>query len=317
MANPMSACQVAFSVLDPDATMSWYREVFGFVASGGNADQGGPEAAAMQGLPACRCDMAWLVDKQDFFQLEFFRYHEPEPTPRRADPRPSDIGYAAVGLHVDDFDDVIRRLGKARTPLVSPVAGEAPGRRVCVRDPEGVLLEIMEDDLRHPGAGLPAVVRPDVPVAARFVRIVVEDLASARAFFVDTLGLVPAEVALHGAGHDALWLGEPPAESLTVWAGDFLVELVRYVTSRPRPDGYLISDQGLLNIALGSRVVEDYHRLVSRLGGDVTAHQEMTMDTAVVRYLTGGGGTSVEILAIPDPLIELAAGFLPRTPRTS
>jgi catechol 2,3-dioxygenase-like lactoylglutathione lyase family enzyme len=152
----MTVCQVAFSVLDLERTLSWYQDAFGFVASGGNTDQGGPEVAAMQGLPACRCDMAWLVDDQDFFQLEFFRYAEPTPKPRPYPSSESDIGYTVVGLHVTDLDAVLRRLSDLGTPPVSPVTGTGPQRRFLVRDPEGVLLQVMEDDLRGGGGRLPA-----------------------------------------------------------------------------------------------------------------------------------------------------------------
>jgi catechol 2,3-dioxygenase-like lactoylglutathione lyase family enzyme len=309
----MSVCQVAFSVLDLDKTMAWYREVFGYIATGGNDDQGGDEVAAMQGLPACRCDMAWLVDSQDFFQLEFFRYTEPTPRPRRADATPSDIGYAVVGIHVEDFDDSLVRLAETGTPLDSPVVGSAPARRVRVRDPEGVFLELMEDDLRSPGGGLPLVVRPAVPVATRYVRIVVDNLDAARDFFVDSLGLRPAGVTLHGPEHAALWAEPAPPRTALLWAGDFLVELACYRDARPRPDGYLISDQGLLNIALGSRSVADHRNLVARARKhDVLMHQEMSIGSAVVRYLSGPETLSVEVLAIPDPEIEDASGFAPR-----
>jgi catechol 2,3-dioxygenase-like lactoylglutathione lyase family enzyme len=316
MPQGMSVCQVAFSVLDPDATMTWYRDAFGFLATGGRTDQGGAEAAAMQGLPACRCDMAWLVDGQDFFQLEFFRYTDPEPRPRRPDALVSDIGYAVVGLHVEDFDAVLGRLAALGTTPVSPAVGTAPSRRVCVRDPEGVYLELMEDDVRASDGALPALTRPSVPVATRFVRLVVEDLAATRRFLVDVLRLRPADVTLHGPEHSALWGEEATTDTMLLWAGDFLIEVVHYVTprSRPRPEGYRISDQGLVNVALGSRVVEDYRTLVSGIseGADgIVMHHEMETGSAVVRYLTGPGDISVEVLAIPDPEIERAAGFRP------
>jgi AraC-like DNA-binding protein len=45
--------------------MSWYRGAFGFVATGGQTDQGGDLVAAIQGLPECRCDMAWPHGRAD------------------------------------------------------------------------------------------------------------------------------------------------------------------------------------------------------------------------------------------------------------
>ncbi|MBP0458177.1 VOC family protein [Streptomyces montanisoli] len=312
MTNEMAVCQVAFSVLDLRRTMSWYQEVLGFLPSGGSTDQGGPEAAAMQGLPVCRLDMAWMVGRQDFFQLEFFRYHEPRPAPRRPDAHPSDLGWAAIGLWVADFDKVVHRLGEAGTPPATPVTGSAPGRRVGVRDPEGVLLEIMESDVHLPGAELTGVARPEADVAVRFARLVVRDIGQTRTFFEEALGFAEAGQPLHDASHEPLWLGEPPQETLLLRAGHFLLELVSYPDSRDRPEGYLISDQGLLNIALGSRHTEDYRRLLSRArDSSATVHGELRIGSAAASYLTGPGGISVELLTIPDLAIERAAGFHP------
>lgn len=80
--------QVAFSALDPDRTLTWYRDVLGFLPAGEIRGAGGPGAAAMMDLPAVSCDISWLADASGFFQLEFFAFREPVPrpaaTPRRA-----------------------------------------------------------------------------------------------------------------------------------------------------------------------------------------------------------------------------------------
>lgn len=251
MADGMALAQVAFSVLDLDKTYDWYTDVFGFRRSGGSTDLVGPEAAACQGLPASNSEVRWMVDQQDLFQLEFFLFTEPTPKPRRADWRPDDIGYSMVGIHVADFDAVITR---PDVDPFGPVVGESGARRVCLRDPEGVLLEVMEDDPRHADAG--PRVRPDIPAAVRFVRLVVADLALARTFFVDTLGMEPApDDIVHTREHESLWgLSGAAPEVLAVWSGDAVIEIVSYPqrASRPRPDNYLISDQGIVNIAIAS-----------------------------------------------------------------
>jgi catechol 2,3-dioxygenase-like lactoylglutathione lyase family enzyme len=304
----LSVCQVAFSTLDLAGTMRWWREAFGFVDSGSNPGQGGPEVAAMQGLPEAELDMAWLVDRQDFFQLEFFRFAAPVPRPRWT--AVDEAGYSAVTLVVDDFDATLDRLRDLGTGAERS-AGAFPRRRALVRDPEGVLVEITEQDHRRPEGGLPTPVRPWLPVAVRGIRIVAADPARAQAFLTG-LGMRPAAARVLGPEHEDLW-GPPADEVVEMWAGDFLVELVAYAgggTPR-RPADYRISDQGLLNIALGSRSVADYEATVARLGPSVRSHRESHIGPAVVRYLSSDQDLSVEILAIPDPAIERAAGFLP------
>jgi catechol 2,3-dioxygenase-like lactoylglutathione lyase family enzyme len=305
----LSVCQVAFSTLDLIGTMRWYREAFGFVDSGSNPGQGGPEVARMQGLPEARLDMAWLVDKQDFFQLEFFQYSAPPA--RKRETAPDEIGYSAIGLVVDNLDATLARLRGLGTELIPPGVVGAPGRRrAMVRDPEGVLVEIAEHDRRRPGGGLPAVVRPAVPVALRSVRVVVADLPATQKFFED-LGMRRVPGGILGAEHDELW--DQQADTVEMWAGDFLVELVSYPGGgrKRQPDDYRISDQGLMNVALGSREVADYEDAVARLGPSVRSHLETHVGPAVVRYLTSDQGLSVEVLAIPDRAIEEAAGFKP------
>ena len=88
-----------------------------------------------------RC-FRFLVDKQDFFHLEMFRFERPQAKPMPADWRPCDVGYARLGLHVDDFDATPERLRKAGVQAVADPIGTVGARRICVRDPEGVVLEL-------------------------------------------------------------------------------------------------------------------------------------------------------------------------------
>jgi len=128
----------------------------------------------MLGLPNLATTIWFLVDKQDFFHFEMFRFDRPQAKPMPADWRPCDVGYARLGLHVDDFDATLERLRNAGVQTLTDPMGMAGIRRVCVRDPEDVLLELMEEDPRLPSA--PPRPRPEVPVAARSVTLSVPDL---------------------------------------------------------------------------------------------------------------------------------------------
>jgi len=310
-------CQVAFSVSDLRRTQAWYREAFGFVAGGGTRLFRGPLASRVQGLPGAASSCWWLVDQQEFFQLEMFQFTSPPVRPKPTDWRPCDIGYTMVGLHVADFADGVGRLRRSGVvPLTEPI-GPAGSRRVCVRDPEGVILELMEDDPRRPGA--PPRLRPEIPVATRSVTLSVPDLDRSRRFFGETLGLAAAPgVVLHGPEHEALW-GLPGAQrrSALLWAGDFLIELVQYVhpAGKPWPPGYRISDQGLLNIALGfrSKVAFDgaYQRCLS--AGHRGNWRPLNLGAWAVVYVNDDQGFSVELLFV-RPWYDRAMGFQPAMP---
>lgn len=308
-------CQIAFSVVDVTCTHAWYQRVFGYLPAGGTRLFRGPLASLVQGLPKAASTCWWLVDQQDYFQLEMFQFKSPAVAPLPADYRPCDIGYSMVGIHVVDFDGFLARLFELDITPMSPPMTFNDARRVCIRDPEGVVLEIMEDDPRSARTGLRT--RPDVPVATRSIRVSVENLEKSRRFFVDALGLDEEnELVLHSPEHEALW-GLPGAEckSLLLWAGDFLVELVQYSNplGKPRPASSRISDQGLLNIALGFRSKKDLDKIYNRCMamGYKANSRPLHFGSWAVTYVNDDQDFSVELLFV-RPWYDRFMGFLPK-----
>jgi catechol 2,3-dioxygenase-like lactoylglutathione lyase family enzyme len=309
MARSMPVVQIAITALDIDATAAWYRDVLGFLPSGELRGIGGAEVAAFVGLPTCNCDLVWLVDTSDFFQVELFRFHDPVSVP--GDRCPNELGWSLIGLYVDDLDEVLARLRNAGA-AIGPVLGNPPERRVCTRDPEGVWLELRE---RAPGGR--QVIR-NSPVTTGFVRAVVSDLARAREFFVGVLGLRDRPAKLHTAADETLWGAPANRSQSAVLATDgdpFCIELVQYeTTDRPLSTPARICDQGILNIALGSRVAADYESIVNRVQHSAFGlHAELVNGSARGRYSVGPGDLSVELLTIPDPALEQQLGFIPQT----
>ena len=193
--------------------------------------------------------------------------------------------------------------------------GEAGGRRVCVRDPEGVLLEIMEDDVLASSAGSP--IRGSVPVVTRSITVSVADLNKSRSFFVGALELEEvSDLCLHSESHEALW-GLPGAqrEVLLVRAGDVLVELVQYSDpiGRKRAPDYRISDQGLLNIALGFRSRKEFERIYQRcLQAGITGNwRPLRLGAWSVVYVNDEQGFSVELLHVQN-WYDGRMGFKPK-----
>ena len=174
-----------------------------------------------------------------------------------ADYRPCDVGYSRVGFWVQDFDQTLERLAALGTPPLTAPVGKAGERRACVRNPEGVFIEVMEDD---PLRGRTRDARPDCRVAARSVTLSVPDLEKSKRYFMGALGMPESTAALRRPEHEALWgLDGATTRSVVLDAGNVLVELVQYLdpVGKPWPEGHRISDQGILNIAFGYRRMRD------------------------------------------------------------
>ncbi|TQJ62187.1 hypothetical protein FBY31_4583 [Arthrobacter sp. SLBN-100] len=275
----------------------WYVEGLGFVDAGGTSFAG-PEIAQLQGidLPTVALDMRWAIDRNDFMQLELFSYTQPTPRPRAADWAPDVVGYNVLMVHVLDFDGTLTRLAALGThPKIDPIG--SPGRRrACVADPNGTLVEIMEDD---PAVSSGVPVRPDTNAAVRGVRVTVPDVEQARRFFVDAIGLRPTD-PLNASEHEALWgLADSAPEVMALTDGRSVIELVLYPHTRPRPDDYRICDEGILNIALGSTEKEPYLQTRARVAeGGHTLHRELILSPDVeVNYVSEAEGTfNVELM---------------------
>ena len=308
----MRLCQIALSVTDLRRTHRWYREVLGLASASGTNSFAGPIATMVQGVPRAASTCWWLVDRQDQFQVELFEFRSPLVRTLAPDWRPSDVGYSTVAFHVGDLDATLARAVAAGTRGLTSPLGEAGRRRACLRDPEGVLVELMEEDPREPGR---AAWRELIPEA--------RDVLEGVSVVGDVLGLEEATgIELHRPEHEALWgLDSAESKRAVLWAGDFLVELVQYAepSPRPRPEGYRISDQGLLNIALGFRERAEFDSAYSRCreGGLEPNGPPLRLGAWSVVYVNDDQGFSVELLHV-QPWYERQMGFRPRaTPRVA
>lgn len=294
--------QIAMSVTDLRRTHAWYRRIFGFVAAGGTSAFKGYLAEKVQGVKGAASTCWWLLDRQDYFQLELFEFERPEVRALASDWRLCDIGYGMVGMVCDDFDGVLQRLEEQGTATLTAVMGESGERRVCVRDPEGVLLELLEADPLANQAVVTA--RGNVPVTVRSITVSVADLQKSREFFVDVLGLmVVQDFNLHSSEHEQLWgLTGARREQLLLRADGVLVELVQYLdpVGRPQAEDYRISDQGLLNIALGFRCYREFSNVHKRcLAAGIKGNwRALPLGAWSVVYVNDEQGFSVELLHV-------------------
>jgi len=316
----MRLCQIAMSVTDLRRTHAWYRDVLGVVPAGGPNTFVGPLASRVQGLERAASTCWWLLDGQEQFQLELFQFRSPRARPHPAGWRPCDIGYTMVSVHVRDLDATLARAAAAATPALTAPIGPDGARRCCVRDPEGVLLELMEDDPRGPERRSRPPDRSSALV--RSVTLSVPDLGRSRRTFQDVLGLAPAgELALRGPEHEALWGLEGASRiSACYWADDIAVELAQYErpAARPWPPGYRISDQGLLNVAFwfnGKSALMAAFARCTAAGMRANSRPVSLPGVGAVTYVNDPDGFSIELLTV-TPRAQGRFGFRPRpTPR--
>ena len=308
--------QIAFSVVDLRLTERWFREGFGLLPAGGSrALMRGPLATKVQGLPRAASTCWWLLGRNSWFQLELFQFDRPMAKPMPPDFRPCDIGYTRIGIWVEDFDATLKRLaGLSSQPLINPL-GERGGRRACVRNPDGVYVEIMEDD---PLPQFNRRGRVDCPAAIRSVTVSVPQLFDVAIFFEAGIGLKASTVALHTPEHEALWgLAGATTASRVFDGGEVLIEVVQYLdpAGKPRPDDYRLSDQGILNIAFGARRKSDFDAVYGRaeaFGAQPNCRPVHLPTAGSVVYVNDPHGFSVEILRTTPGLSDRIFGFEPR-----
>jgi catechol 2,3-dioxygenase-like lactoylglutathione lyase family enzyme len=135
--------QLAFSVLDLKTTERWWREGLGFLPAGGNRLLfRGPVMDAIQGMQGVATTCWCLLGRNDWAQVEMFQYEAPMSKRMPPDFKPNHIGYTRCGLWVADFDAALTNLARLGTQPLAPPIGEAGNRRVCVRNPDGVYVEL-------------------------------------------------------------------------------------------------------------------------------------------------------------------------------
>jgi catechol 2,3-dioxygenase-like lactoylglutathione lyase family enzyme len=296
----MPLWHLALSVADLHRTHRWYQETLGLMFSRATSLFVGPLFTWTLGLRGAAATCWWLNDRQDLFQLELFQFKRPLTRALPAEWRPCDVGYSGISFHVDDLDAALARAARCGSTPLTPPLGEPGARRACVRDPDGVLVELMEEDPRDRMRR--ARPRPDVPAVARSVTLSVPDLESSRRLFLDGFGLTAAtEIELHRPEHEALWgLAGAVRDSALFWAGDFLIEIVSYRRPRPapRPSSYRISDRGVFHICFGSLDSSQFRAALRRCraAGCVGNSPAIPLGVTAGSYVVDDQGFTIELL---------------------
>lgn len=298
---------------DLPRTVRRYCEIFGFQDAGGRVLWGERSARIQELGDDSNAMLWWLVGTQEFVNLEFFQHTLPRQRPLPAGWLPSCLGWGRWGLAVADFEATVAGI-RAASIVLSEVMMIDGLRRACFRDPDvGAVVEIMED-----GPGLP---RPNDLGDGATPRIVyatlsVSDLDKAREFYLEALGMTLVPNMLHSPATEALWDLPGAERDIELLDGDSIfLELVRYIhPAAQKHADRLLSDQGVMNIALGYRdraAIDDAMARAKSGGGSLNAPLADTVPAAT--YAKDPLGNSIEMLWIPAKL-DVDYGWSPRPP---
>jgi len=295
--------QLGLNTADMVGTLRLYGDLFGFVNGGGNAIWG--ELIKIQDLPPdSRSLMWWMCGGTSYFQLELFHHTSPAQRQKPADWRPCDHGWVRFGVAVSDFDRVTRGLARWKIPVIGN-SGTKGSRRLAFRDPfVGVIVEAVESTAKT----CPYILYGTNSVA---------DLAAAKRLYEKAIGatLEPLE-KLHTPADEALWgLTNATRDGFVVSFGDTSFEIVCYSNpkGRPRPDDRKISDQGIMNLALGSRDANAIRGLIERIRSDGYEPTVVIDGSGVVATYFNGVGCELEVVSTQEEA-DAPLGFVPSVP---
>jgi catechol 2,3-dioxygenase-like lactoylglutathione lyase family enzyme len=296
--------QLALNTCDLPGTLRLYCELLGLQNAGANALWG--NITSIQWLtPDARSLIWWMAGAQDFFQFEIFAHSRPACRPMPDDWRASDFGWVRFGLWHTDLDRVRVGLDRWDLDFSATDANDSELRRIVFRDPfVGAWIEVIETDTHRSPSFADATLS-------------VTDMVSARAFYASLPGArIETLERLHQPAHESLWgLDASSRDGFTVWFGDACIEIVSYTqpAARNRPPGGSIADQGIMNVALGSRDATLVRAVIADLrAAGQTMTQVFDQEATVGTYIVDAG-RELELLAIPAEM-DADLGFIAQGP---
>ncbi len=129
-----------------ERSIAFYRDVLGF-AVGPTIERPRDYAERLTGVPGAKLSIVSVFPPGATISLELVQYIDGKG--ERIESRPCDAGTAHLCLVTDRFDETMDALKEARVRFLGDVcripAGPRAGKRVVyLRDPDGVVLELVE-----------------------------------------------------------------------------------------------------------------------------------------------------------------------------
>lgn len=291
-AEPTRIGQIALSVADIEKSISFYRDVIGLRYATRTDTFKGERPEKVQGIPGVASLTAWFVDDRDLLQLELFQFLTPQTKDFAGKRNPWDVGYSRIAFEVNDVAAFREHCLAKRADAVSPLV-EIDGRPAfAMRDPDGILIEIEAAKKPLPG---------HLKARHSGVALTVPDFDDALTNFRDTLGFAAMEQPASDKG--VLWQEENAEKKVALLDGGTMwleISCYQRPDSLPWPEGYRISDRGILNIAIAYRDNDSVRRMYQRTvaaGYRPNCEPQCVPGCGGVTYVNDSQGFSVEIMS--------------------
>ena len=297
-------CQIALSIEDKEASRDFYENTLGMRYANWTDGFKGKTAEMVQGVPGVSSECVWMIDDREMMQVELFKFLTPETRPAAKTRKPWDIGYSRVAFEVNDVKAFHRKCLNSGVDSLGPICTVDGENYFAMKDPTGILLEIGRAKQKLPNwlGARPCGIALTVP-----------DLDAAMKSFHDTIGF--GKISGKPADKGVLW-DEKESDKQTVLldGGTLWVELSQYTTpsSAPWPDGYRITDLGVVNIAVGYRDFQGVKDLYERTlkAGFTPNCEPQGSSLGGCTYVNDPRGFSFEIMAVKK-IMDGAFGFKP------
>ncbi len=288
--------QIALVVTDILRSTDFYAQVFGLDPVFGTSEFRGPEAERVQGIRHVASSTHWLIDDRSPFQLELFQFEHPRSRLLHADHGITDQGYNRVIIAVKSLDitsEVATANGAKLLALLCSERSEL-ANHALLQDPDGILLELVEDPSLVPGERPARIV--GLGITSGNLQTTVEDMC-------EGFGFVPCGDKFQ---HQGFWQEGGRLQDLqTLRLADMYLVVSQYRDSRPRSGDHSLGDIGIMNFALyyptQSAFADCYRRTVQM--GMVANCEPLTVgDAASITYNNDRQGFSVEMMYMADKL---------------
>jgi len=308
---PMS--QIAISTIDLRRSDAFWREGIGFLPSATTRVFRGRTISNLMRVENARTTTRWVIGRDALLQIEIWQFENPVPSLMDPNRQPNHEGFSRCGVWVQDFEGTAARLAAMGYPALAPATGEKGKRRLCVRDPDGIFVELFEQDVLGDQAEPFAY---ECNAALRSVTLTTTDFDGTCRFLEEGLGLLTAGRELHEDGHEALWgLAGARCRREVYRSGKMLVEVAHYAspsTVRKGPHERLI-DQGILNVAfLDSKSVKGIRELEDQtIANGAAASERMVTPLGGCVYVTDPQGFNFELTWASRLIAQRVAGYFP------
>jgi glyoxylase I family protein len=137
----------SFTVSDMERSISFYRDIMGMKVDWDSAAEGvrfkGPEADKVTGCPGTEQRLVFMTIGDS--RIELVQYTPPGKA--LLDNKASDTGSAHVCFKTDNVQDFYQKLLKNGVRIHCPPQHIGFGWVMYFRDPDGIILEVAQDDL--------------------------------------------------------------------------------------------------------------------------------------------------------------------------